>query len=46
MADILSAINKAIDSGADIINMSLGAEAPNTSQQNAINKAYAKELLV
>lgn len=45
MADIISAINQAVSSGADIINMSLGANGINLVEQNAINKAYAKGIV-
>lgn len=44
--DIAYAIKTAANNGAEIISMSLGADAPNTLIQDAVNYAVAKGVLV
>ncbi len=45
-ADLISAINWAVDHGADIINLSLGGIQGNTDLQNAIRDARDNDVLV
>lgn len=45
-ADICSAIQRAADSNAGVINMSLGSSAYSQSQQDAIDYAYGKGVVV
>jgi len=43
---IVEAIYYAADHGADVINLSLGGSSVNTLMQNAINYAYARDVIV
>ena len=43
---IISAINHAIDNGADVINMSLGGGSRSKAQENAVNDAWNAGLVI
>ena len=43
---IIKAIDKSIEDGADIINISLGVNKTNTSIEHAVNRALEKEIFV
>ena len=45
-ADIISAINYAIDAGADVMNLSLGSPIFNYQYEMAVNKAYYSGITV
>lgn len=45
-SDVIEGVYRAVDQGADIINMSLGSYNYNYSFQQAINYAYARDVVV
>ncbi|TWT27868.1 S8 family serine peptidase [Planomicrobium sp. CPCC 101110] len=46
ISDIVEGIYKAVDGGADVINMSLGSYAPSTALETAVQYAYNKGVVV
>ena len=45
-SDLVSAINKCVSNGSDVINMSLGGTGSSTSEQNGIQAAYDAGVLL
>lgn len=46
ISDIVAGINKAVDSGADVINMSLGSYQPSEALEKAVQYAHSKGVVV